>query len=115
MKSTHSMHPDSWRRRRRAQKDSIDRRSIGMQTRHWTRVELCKVRRATGDIAPNEICVAALEIRWERDASRLDAIAEARRESLDLRFDALAHVHGRTVRHMTVRPERVLVLRRSSR
>src|SRR5207248_301326 len=42
-----------------------------------------------------------------------DAIAEAGRESLDLRFNLIRHIRAATERNMAVRPERVLTTRRA--
>src|SRR5947209_15886153 len=44
---------------------------------------------------------------------RQDAVAEAGRKSLDLRLDAIGHVDGTTVGHVTVRPHRLLPARRT--
>ena len=44
-----------------------------------------------------------------------DPVAEAGREPLDLRLDAIRHVDGRSVRHVAVGPRRVRAGRRPAR
>src|SRR5689334_12560309 len=66
------------------------------------REDLPEVLNTAVDITADEVRVAPLEFgRWH-DATREYALPEAGCESLDLIFDPLRHVKGRSVGHMAV-------------
>ena len=69
------------------------------------RVQLRDVRRTAGNIASDEIRV--LKVRREHGVTLVDAVAKPRSESLDLSLDTVSHVNDRSIRHMTVCPQRM--------
>src|SRR5215213_11207394 len=86
-----------------------------MKTRDGARIELREICRTAGDIASDEVRVHPLEIRREHDTALVDAVSKPRCKPLDLRLHSLAHVDGRAVRHVAVRPQRVLSVRSTRR
>lgn len=65
---------------------------------------LAKRHRASHDVAADEIGIGRFEIGGGGDAARQNAIAEPGRETLDLIFDALRHIHFRSIRDVTIGP-----------
>ena len=74
----------------------------------WAEKELAEVYCAAGDVAANQVGVHFFEGAWGKDATGQDAIVEAGRETLDLRFDGWEHIDGGTVGDVTVSPGDVL-------
>src|SRR6186997_2827070 len=70
--------------------------------------------RSARDVAAGDVRVAMLDVARVHDDAREHAPTEARREALELRLDAVGHVHGRAVRNMAVRPERLFPGRRAT-
>src|SRR5262249_35127013 len=64
---------------------------------------------AAADIAANVIRVVTLHFHRRHGVSADDAVPEARSEPLNLRFDTVCHIHGRTVRYVAVSPCGVFV------
>ena len=71
----------------------LDRRRVGAPGR--AREELTQVGHARGDVAADEVGVVRFDVGGRQDRSREDAVAEPRREALDLTLDAVEHVGGR--------------------
>src|SRR5689334_17657852 len=84
-----------------------------MQTRDRSRIDLREICRSARDVTAHIVVVALLHVRRIHHAPRDDAIAKARRESLDLILDSLRHVDAGTMRYMRIRPERVSPGRRT--
>src|ERR1700722_14030338 len=66
------------------------------------------IHHASSNIASDEICVHALEIRRRKCAPYQHAITKARSESLNLVLHPLQHVRLGSVRHMAISPGGVL-------
>src|SRR3981081_362520 len=69
--------------------------------------------RTTRDGTTGVVRVAVLDILAVHHRARENALPEAGRESFELRFDTVGHVDGRAVRHMAVRPQRLLACGRA--
>src|SRR5436305_7692288 len=102
------MYASAGRGRARADEEARIRRGVGIERRERAGDELHEVVRAAADVAADEVRVVRFVLRAVSGVARQDAVAEAGSESLDLRLDGLAHVLGRPVRHMAVRPAGVL-------
>src|SRR5690625_6183852 len=66
------------------------------------------------DVAPDEVRVIRLEVLRIKRRRLDDGIAEARRESLNLIDQALAHIKLRAKWHVAIRPHDVFALGRRS-
>src|SRR5918999_107711 len=110
MISTHPVHADAWRRRRRADVQPPNRR--GVPTPRRTRDELSEIADAGANISSNEIRVAPFEIGRFHDRSGEHTIAKTGREAFDLPLDVRHHVNVRAMRDVTIRPRNVPPLRR---
>src|SRR5262245_58506549 len=115
MVAAHAMYPNARRCRRLAQEDVADRRSVRSEARDRPSVKLGEVSGTTCDVAADKVGVAALQIRGRHDTRFLDAVAKPRSVSLDLSLDPFAHVDRRAVRHVAIRPKRMLAWRRTAR
>ncbi len=56
--------------------------------------QLLPVGQSAADVSTDQVGVPGFHVGAVHSAPRQDAIAEARRESLDLRFDGRCHIHG---------------------
>src|SRR6185369_2492762 len=101
------------RRRARAEVETRVRRGVRDETRDRTREDLAEVVGASGDVAADVVLVVPFEIGGSEDAAREDPLAEARREALDLRFDAIGHVVRAAVRDVAVGPAGLLAVGRA--
>jgi len=66
------------------------------------------------DVAAHVVRIVAFTVGRRRRDPREDQVTKSRRESFYLVLDALGHVDVRAVRHVTVRPQRVLTNGRTS-
>src|SRR5581483_5718561 len=90
-----------------ADEDGGVRGAVRVRPPGGSREELADVGPAAGDVAAYVVRVVALEIGGAARRDGEDAVAEAWCKALDLGQDAIGHVHGRTVRHVAVRPHGV--------
>ena len=109
MKSAHSVHASAGWGRGRAQENIL--RGSCVTAPRGTDQELAKIHGATRDIAADEIRVHAFECCRRENAALEDAVAKARSKTLDLTFDPIEHVEGRSVGNMAVGPRDVTVSR----
>src|SRR5436190_13829980 len=109
------MHAAAGGRGARADENAFVRRRIWIARRKRTREKLLHRVRAAGDVAADDVGVVLLVLRGVPRVPRENAIAEAGSEALDLPLDALGHILGRSIRHVTVTPPRVLARRRARR
>ena len=86
----------------------VGRRRVGIPADHRAEQGLTQVLLATVDVAADVVRVVRLHRRGIACRSGEDQVAEARREPLDLVLDDTGQVHGRTVRHVAIRPADVL-------
>src|SRR5512132_2811362 len=98
----------------RTQKNTRQRRTVRRRTKDWSRNQLRQICRAAADVAACQIWIRFLEISGTHFVAGNHAIAKTGRESLDLRLNALRHVHLAVEWNMAVRPKRVLPARGAS-
>src|SRR5204863_8998557 len=77
--------------------------------------ELAEILSSTGDIAADEVGIPGFQFGWLHRVAGKDPRPEAGGVALDLRLDRPAHVGGRTVGGVAVRPGGVLARRRAGR
>ena len=109
------MHARPRRRRRRAQIHAGQRRAIRIQRQPRPRQRLPQRCRSAADVAPDVVGVVRLHLHRPGRVPRRNAVAEARREALDLRFDCSSEIAAVAVRHVAVRPRRVHAVRSAAR
>ena len=90
--TAHAMHTAARRCGRRTDVQSLDRRRIRYEPEGGPRPELPQVLNAAVDVASDIIGIVLFHRSGRHDAACEDAIAKARREALNLRFDAPGHV-----------------------
>src|SRR5690606_41590239 len=80
---------------RRAEVESRHGRRVGIEAQHRAKRELEPRDRAAGDVAAHEVRILALERGRVPGPPREDDLAEAGRETLDLRLDRRRDEIGR--------------------
>lgn len=65
-------------------------------------------------MSADEVWIVTFEIGRLHHTARENAVAKPGREAFDLAFDRVAHVNQTIIRHVTIRPKRVLTRRRAS-
>ena len=99
--AAHSVHTAAWRSRRRAEVDAPERRPVRVQRAHRPRPGLAEVERACVDVTTEEVAVACLEVGGRRHCAGEDQVAEAGRETLDLRLDRQPEFARGIIRELT--------------
>src|ERR1017187_3377444 len=107
------MHPAARWGGRRAEIDIAGRGCILPPCR--AKQELPQIHRSSADVSAYKISVHAFQRCRSEHPPRQNAIAESRRETLDLRLQAVQHVELRTVGHMAISPCGMFPLRSARR
>ena len=113
MPAAHAVNTTAGRRGRRADVNGFIGRGIGVGAPDGTPKELEKILNTPIDVPADIVGVARLNLSRRHDTAREDAIFETGGKAFDLIFDARGSINRRTVRHMTVRPEGMLAVRRT--
>ncbi len=80
------------------------RRTSGVAAQAGAEEDLAHCKGSAGYIAAHKIGVHGLKPRRRKHAASKDAVTETGSEALNLGFDAIGHVDGRTVGDVAVGP-----------
>src|SRR6516225_3501208 len=92
--TAHAVHAAARRGGSRAKIESFERSPVHSNRR--AKKELAQTGRATIDVASDKVGVALFKLERRHDTALDDQVSKARREALDLLFDAVGHVECRT-------------------